>query len=78
MKERLALKIILAIAIFGVLFSGTLSYQELFLSTGGGLTCPAVGKPGTLFGYPACVYGFFMYLILAILAAIPLFKKKTN
>jgi uncharacterized membrane protein len=58
-----ALQIILGISLFGVVFSGVLSYREVF----GHATavCPSPGAPGTVFGYPACVYGFFMYLLVA-------------
>lgn len=61
-----ALQIILAISLFGVAFSGYLSYGELFAA--GAAQCPAPGTPGTVLGYPACVYGFFMYLAIATLA----------
>ena len=66
MTAKRSLQIVLAISLFGVAFSGFLSYQEVFGH--GGATCPAVGAPGTVFGYPACVYGFFMYLALAFVA----------
>jgi len=59
---RRALYIILGISLFGVAFSGTLTYRELFGHTAA--VCPSPGAPGTVFGYPACVYGFFMYLII--------------
>ncbi|MHB1223418.1 MAG: hypothetical protein ACYC2G_05130 [Gemmatimonadaceae bacterium] len=64
---RRALWTILALSLFGVVFSGVLSYQELFGATAA--ACPAPGAPGTVFGYPACVYGFFLYLVLAGIAA---------
>ena len=60
---RRALQIILAIGVFGAGFSGVLSYRELFGRTAA--VCPSPGAAGTVFGYPACVYGFFMYLIVA-------------
>jgi uncharacterized membrane protein len=66
MTMKRALQLILAIGIFGVLFSGVLTYRELF--GGAAQTCPAPGAPGTVFGYPACVYGFFMYLGITALA----------
>lgn len=66
MTTKRALQVILAISLFGVAFSGFLSYQELFGGTA--TSCPAPGAPGTVFGYPACVYGFFMYLVLAFFA----------
>ncbi len=71
MEQSLALKIIFGIAVFGLCFSGYLSYQELF--TGSAASCPAPGAPGTVFGYPACVYGFFMYLLVALIAGFALF-----
>lgn len=66
MTARRALTIILAISLFGIAFSGFLSYQEMFGRTTA--SCPAPGAPGTVLGYPACVYGFFMYLVLAFFA----------
>ena len=62
-----ALQIVLAISLFGVAFSGYLSYGEVFGAAA--RPCPAPGAAGTVFGYPACVYGFFMYLIIAITSA---------
>jgi hypothetical protein len=70
MPMRRALKVILAISLVGVAFSGTLTYRELCTSTGGG--CSAVGAPGTILGYPACVYGLAMYLLLVAVAAFGL------
>jgi len=67
MTAKKALQTILAISVFGVAFSGYLSYQELLGPTA--TSCPAPGAPGTVFGYPACVYGFFMYLAVAFIAA---------
>lgn len=58
-----ALQIILGISLFGVAFSGVLSYREVFGQTAA--VCPSPGAPGTVLGYPACVYGFFMYLVVA-------------
>jgi hypothetical protein len=76
MKPIHALKIVFCIAVFGLLFSGVLTYQEVFGSAA--LSCPAPGAPGTVFGYPACVYGFFMYLVIVIISALGLFSKKTD
>lgn len=70
MTRQRALQAILAVALFGLVFSGVLSYQELF--AGAAAACPSPGAPGTVFGYPACVYGFFMYLVVAVLAALGL------
>lgn len=73
MSMRRALQVILAIGLFGLIFSGTLTYQELFGHAG--TTCPSPGTPGTIFGYPACVYGFFMYLVIDIIAILGLRAK---
>lgn len=75
MKQKTALISIFAISVFGALFSGVLTYQELFTSTA--VSCPAPGAPGTVFGYPACVYGFFMYLVLMLISGSTILKKNT-
>ena len=68
MTMKRALQIILGIAIFGASFSGMLTYKELFAHSAA--ACPAVGAKGTVLGYPACVYGFFMYVTIVIVAAL--------
>jgi len=70
MKKETALKIIMWISVLGVLFSGFLSYNELFCSTG---TC-AVSSLNL--GLPACVYGLIMYLAILILAIAGLKSTK--
>lgn len=65
---RRALLIILALGLAGLSFSGYLSYREVFVDPAGP-TCPTVGRPGTVLGHPACVYGFFMYLGVVGVAA---------
>jgi uncharacterized membrane protein len=60
------LQFILGLSLFGTVFSGVLSYRELFGNTA--MSCPAPGAPGTVFGYPACIYGFFMYVAVALIA----------
>jgi len=74
MTKKLALQIIFGVSLFGLLFSGYLSYGELFSKT---LTaCPAPGASGTVFGYPACVYGFFMYLMIVIISGWGIWGSK--
>jgi hypothetical protein len=73
---RRALYIILAISLFGVAFSGTLTYRELFAHTAA--ACPSPGAPGTILGYPACVYGFFMYLIITGVAVAGLIAGRRS
>ena len=64
-----ALQLILVFALAGLTFSGTLTYREVFASAA---KCPSPGAPGTILGYPACVYGFFMYLAITIIAIVGL------
>ena len=65
-----ALQIAFLLSLVGTLFSGALSYRELFGSTA--LACPAPGAAGTVFGYPACVYGFFVFLALTVVTGLGL------
>src|SRR5665647_1754261 len=51
---------ILFISLCGMTFSGTLTYREVF---GTAASCPSPGAAGTIFGYPACVYGLAMYAL---------------
>ena len=64
-----ALQVILVLALAGLVFSGTLTYREVFA---GATKCPSPGAPGTILGYPACVYGFLMYLAITIVAIVGL------
>lgn len=76
MKQKTAAIIVLAVAIGGMIFSGYLSYtnlwgsgcQHAFISCGG-------AKKVLIFGQPTCVYGFFMFTIEAIMAVVALAKK---
>ena len=67
MKSKTALVWIRFIAILGLLFSGYLSYYELF-----GGECIAIslgmGQCVDVQGIPACVYGFVMYLIVFLIS----------
>ena len=65
------LKVIMALAVFGMLFSGYLSYGELFGTCT--LGCSAAGK---IFGLPPCVYGLVMYTIITVLAYLAYSSKK--
>ena len=70
MNKELALKIINGISVVGMLFSGYLSYSEIFTKV-----C-AIGGCSILGGVPACVYGFFMYLLVFIVSLIGILSKK--
>lgn len=75
MNPQKALKIVLFIGIAGLLFSGYLSFNELFLNPA--LKCAVPGtKDGTILGLPACVYGFVMYLTIVTITSLGLFYKK--
>jgi uncharacterized membrane protein len=67
--KQKALQIILIISIAGMLFSGYLSYNELFKQT-----CP-LGGCSNLLGLPVCVYGFIMYLAVFILSSLGIKSK---
>ena len=74
MDRKTYLMAILAFAVFGMLFSGYLSYNELFPSASGGAVCAALSAK--ILGVPTCVYGFVMYVIIGVLAALALMSKK--
>ncbi|MCI0565758.1 hypothetical protein L0Y46_01025 [bacterium] len=67
MNPKIFLKIIFAISVIGVLFSGSLLYQEFFGE--GTIACPS-------FGYPTCLYGFAMYIALVIVSLAGLFRMR--
>ncbi|MDH4132500.1 MAG: hypothetical protein OEW17_00115 [Gemmatimonadota bacterium] len=75
MTKKHSLATILAISLFGVLFSGTLTYLE-FCSRTGADGCSDVGPAGTILGYPPCVYGLVMYALLTVIAALGLRAKQ--
>lgn len=69
MSMQRALQVILVIALAGMSFSGVLTYREFTTMAGG---CTAVGRPGTILGYPPCVYGLVMYTATAVIAGLGL------
>jgi len=71
MKKSTALKTILIISIAGMLFSGYLSYTELFRGT-----CAIGGGCSNIAGIPTCLYGFAMYLLVFIVAILGLKAKE--
>lgn len=71
MKKQTSLKTLLVISIAGILFSGYLSYTEIFQKVCALGTCNS-----TVFTIPSCVYGFVMYLTMCIIAIIGLKSKK--
>jgi hypothetical protein len=75
MNQKNILIIIFVLSLLGTIFSGTLSYMEIF---GSSASCPSVGAPGTILGYPACVYGFGMFIILTVISAIGVWGGKKS
>lgn len=70
MMMKRSLQLILTLSLLGIMFSGSLTYREVFAKTAA--PCPSPGAPGTILGYPACVYGLVMYLAIAITATVGL------
>jgi uncharacterized membrane protein len=68
------LKIIMAFSIFGMLFSGYLSWGDLFPGVSSAFGCAAASTK--ILGVPTCIYGFIMYLIIGILSVMALKSKK--
>ncbi len=73
MSMRTALRLIFVVSCLGLGFSGVLTYRELWGSSA--LSCPSPGAPGTILGYPACVYGSFIYLSIVILSFVGMRAK---
>jgi hypothetical protein len=74
MKKQTALKVILIISIAGLLFSGYLSYLEIFISSTA--FCPSGTCSQKIASIPVCVYGFIMYLLVFIISILGLNSKK--
>jgi hypothetical protein len=70
MNKGNSLKIVLAISIIGILFSGYLTYNELVRNV-----CVLGGSCPIVFNLPACVYGLAMYVILFIVSITGLTYK---
>lgn len=72
LKTRNALWIILIVSVAGLLFSGFLSFSELFSGS-----CP-LGGCRNLLGMPTCVYGFVMYLAIFVISILGLGATEKN
>ena len=77
MKPEKALQIIFILSIAGLLFSGYLSYQELFKEGCSVSPFPISCGSTTIADLPACVYGFLMYMVIFAASGLGLksFKK---
>jgi uncharacterized membrane protein len=73
MKKQTALKTLFWLSLAGVLFSGYLSYTEIFQQVCG---LGVFGTCGTkIFTLPSCVYGLVMYLAGLIVSVLGLRSK---
>lgn len=80
MSQKTTFILFVLIALAGVLFSGYLTYYHYW---GGGcqkaiVSCGGGGQTVLIFGLPTCVYGFFMFLLVAVLALLGLGQKKRS
>jgi len=77
MSSRTAVIIVLVLSVLGMAMSGYLTYKNLWgpegCSTNSFLSCGGA-KAVKIFGLPTCIYGFFMYLIVFVLAIATLIK----
>ena len=71
MKKQTALKALFWVSLAGALFSGYLSYTEIFQQVCALGTCST-----TIFSVPSCVYGFVMYLIGLVISILGIRSKK--
>lgn len=74
MKKQVTLWSIFWIALAGLIFSGYLSFTELFLKFCGASQL-GLGQCTSIIGVPACVFGFFMYLVILIISIIGIKSK---
>lgn len=78
MTKNCALKTIAVISFGGMLFSGVLSYRELFLGQCQ-LSFVRCGiATGPILGLPACVYGFLMYSLVFLVSLFGISAKKAK
>jgi hypothetical protein len=63
-------KILVLFSLIGVLFSGFLTFTKLLLGA-----CPLKEPCPYFLGYPACFYGFIMFLILFVASLLLAFNK---
>lgn len=75
MNPHNSLRAITVLSFCGILFSGYLSYRELFTISCnlGFVSCGT--NTGPIFGMPACVYGLIMYSIVFALAVTGMLHK---
>ncbi len=73
MENDKIIKIILALALAGALFSGYLTFSRLLSGS-----CPLREPCPVVLGIPACVYGFAMFSIILLLGILGIIYNKYN
>jgi hypothetical protein len=68
MDKQLALKLIAFLSFGGILFSGYLSYNELFAGGCGNTAISCGSNTFNIADIPACVYGFIMYALIFLIS----------
>jgi hypothetical protein len=77
MSHKKALLIIFIMSIAGILFSGYLSYEELFTDDGCSDALVQCGEKNIeIADLPACVYGFTMFALIFLISGITLFINR--
>ncbi|MCX8158849.1 MAG: hypothetical protein N3D20_00970 [Candidatus Pacearchaeota archaeon] len=68
--KKIALTIIMWLSFAGILFSGYMSYKEIFGNICNLYVC------STIANMPVCVYGFIMFVTLFIVSIVGLRAKR--
>ncbi len=71
MMHKTALKTIFVVSIIGVIFSGYLSYTELFCNS-----CALGACSQQIASLPVCLYGFAAFVIILLISFLGLRSKK--
>ena len=71
MEKQTALKFVFYVSLIGMLFSGYLSYGEIFQEVCALGTCSS-----SVFSVSSCVYGFVMYLVVFVISGLGVRSKK--
>lgn len=77
MKAKQVLLVILVIGTVGLGFSGYLTYRELAIAEEA-TACAPVGAPGTVLGYPPCLYGLAMYTAIVVVTCLGLQRLRRD
>ncbi|MBU0598107.1 vitamin K epoxide reductase family protein [Patescibacteria group bacterium] len=78
MKSKNYFIIILLLSIAGMIFSGYLSYYNVFEAGCEDALISCGTKPVEIFGLPNCVYGFAMFVVVGILSVIGLDEARAK